>query len=198
MIATELLPRPALVVAGSVVALLAAIGLAASAGLILGNATPSVPRGLYLKADPADATYVTFCLGRRHGAAEWYGHFCSPDNPAGVPILKRIAERGDVQCHRRGRRAARPGQPRPGTGPPERDTRMVAAADPDGSPRAMATDAMAKERGPIDPANVLGDMETLDALDAEIARVREREEARLIRLARKAGFFDVRMKERGD
>ena len=95
MIATELLPRPALVVAGSVVALLAAIGLAASAGLMLGNATPSVPPGLYLKADPADATYVTFCVGRRHGAAEWYGHFCSPDNPAGVPILKRIVGRGD-------------------------------------------------------------------------------------------------------
>ncbi len=73
--------------------MLAAIGLAASAGLILGNATPSVPRGLYLKADPADATYVTFCLGRRDGAAEWYGHFCSPANPAGVRILKRIAER---------------------------------------------------------------------------------------------------------
>ena len=57
----------------------------------------------------------------------------------------------------------------------------------------MATDAMAQGREPIDPANVLGDMETLDALDAEIARVREREERRLIRLARKAGFFDVRL-----
>ena len=58
----------------------------------------------------------------------------------------------------------------------------------------MATDALASEREVVDPANVLGDMETLDALDAEIARVREREERRLIRLARKAGFFHVRMK----
>ena len=57
----------------------------------------------------------------------------------------------------------------------------------------MATDAMAREREAIDPANVLGDMEILDALDAEIARVREREERRLIRLAWKAGFFHVRM-----
>lgn len=91
----QLFPRPALAAAGGTVGVLAAIGLAASARLILGNATPSVPRGLYPKADPADVTHVTFCLGRRHGAAEWYGHFCSPDSPAGVRILKRIAERGD-------------------------------------------------------------------------------------------------------
>ena len=58
----------------------------------------------------------------------------------------------------------------------------------------MATEAMTKEREALDPADVLGDMESLDALDAEIARVREREERRLIRLARKAGFFHVRMK----
>lgn len=58
----------------------------------------------------------------------------------------------------------------------------------------MPADAMAKEREGVDPANVLGDMETLDALDAEIARLRKREEARLIRLAGKAGFFHVRMK----
>ncbi len=58
----------------------------------------------------------------------------------------------------------------------------------------MATEDTAKERGAIDPANVLGDMESHDVLDAEIARVREREERRLLRLARKAGFFHVRMK----
>ncbi len=57
----------------------------------------------------------------------------------------------------------------------------------------MATDALPSEREVVDPANVLGDMETLNALDVEIAREREREEARLIRLARKAGFFHVRM-----
>ena len=90
-------PRPVLVAVGSAVALLAAIGLAASAGLILGNATTSVPRGIYLKADPSDATYVTFCLGERHAAAAWYGRFCSPDDPDGVRILKRLGERrGDA------------------------------------------------------------------------------------------------------
>lgn len=58
----------------------------------------------------------------------------------------------------------------------------------------MATEVMAKESVTLDPADVLGDLETLDALDEEIARVRGREERRLIRLARKAGFFHVRMK----
>lgn len=53
----------------------------------------SVPRGLYVRAGPDTATYATFCLGRRHGAAEWYRHYCSPDNPDGLRILKRIGER---------------------------------------------------------------------------------------------------------
>ena len=46
----------------------------------------------------------------------------------------------------------------------------------------------------VDPADVLGDAEVLDALDAEIARVRVREERRLIKLAREAGLFHVRIR----
>ena len=85
-------PGPALLGAASVVMALSAIGVAASSGLLLANATTSVPRGLYRKADPADATYVTFCLGARHRRAAWYGRLCSPDDPEGVPVLKRVAE----------------------------------------------------------------------------------------------------------
>lgn len=89
------IPRPVAIAAVLSVALLSAVGLADSSGLILGNATTSVPRGLYRKADPANATHVTFCLGARHAAGDWYGHFCSPDDPDGVRILKRIGERRD-------------------------------------------------------------------------------------------------------
>lgn len=89
------IPRPALLGAVIAALLLSGIGLAASAGLILGNVTTSVPRGLYLRSAPDRATYVTFCLGERHRQGEWYRHMCSPDDPEGVRILKRIAERRD-------------------------------------------------------------------------------------------------------
>ena len=85
-------PGPSLLGAASVAMALSAVGLAASSGLLLGNATNSVPRGLYRKADPAAATYVTFCLGARHRSAAWYGRLCSPDDREGVPVLKRVAE----------------------------------------------------------------------------------------------------------
>lgn len=58
----------------------------------------------------------------------------------------------------------------------------------------MATEVGQKGPVTVDPADVLGDAETLDALDAEIARVRVREERRLIKRARKAGLFHVRIK----
>lgn len=90
-----LISRPVAVAAILSAALLSAVGLATASGLILGNATTSVPRGLYRKADPAAATYVTFCLGARHASGAWYGLFCSPDDPGGVRILKRIGERRD-------------------------------------------------------------------------------------------------------
>ena len=58
----------------------------------------------------------------------------------------------------------------------------------------MAVEVAAINGEALDPADVLGDMEDLDALDAEIARVREREARRLVRIAAKAGFFRFRMK----
>ena len=58
----------------------------------------------------------------------------------------------------------------------------------------MATEAEATAGDALDPADVLGDLESLDALDTEIARVRRREEQRLVRLARQAGYFHKRMK----
>ena len=58
----------------------------------------------------------------------------------------------------------------------------------------MPAEAETETREAIDPADVLGDLESLDALDAEIGRVREREEKRLVRMARKAGYFKVRIK----
>ena len=60
----------------------------------------------------------------------------------------------------------------------------------------MAAEAETEAREAIDPADVLGDLESLDALDAEIGRVREREEKRLVRMARKAGYFQVRIKNK--
>ena len=56
MTGLALMKRPALLAAAGAVGLLAAFGIAASAGLILGNATTSVPRGIYLRAVPDVAT----------------------------------------------------------------------------------------------------------------------------------------------
>ena len=58
----------------------------------------------------------------------------------------------------------------------------------------MATEAAANESDALDPDDVLGDREDLDALDAEIGRVRAREERRLARQADKAGYFRRRMR----
>ena len=58
----------------------------------------------------------------------------------------------------------------------------------------MAASVQANEREALGPDDVLGDLETLDALDAEIERVRTREERRLINVARKAGLFQVRIR----
>ena len=66
---------------------------AVSRGLIIGNATPSVPRGLYLRANPDQATYVTFCLGIRHRGVWTYPELCTPDTPDATRILKRISLR---------------------------------------------------------------------------------------------------------
>ena len=73
--------------------LLLAIAAANAAGLIIGNPTTSVPRGLYYATGPARAEYVSFCLDHRHRYAAYYPPFCSPDHPDGLRILKRIAAR---------------------------------------------------------------------------------------------------------
>ena len=56
----------------------------------------------------------------------------------------------------------------------------------------MVADAVTKESGTVDPVDVLGDMESLDALDAEIARVTAREERLALRRLHKAGYFQFR------
>ena len=77
------------------------VGLALSAGLalaaevaarqgwIIGNPSPSVARGLYIRASPATASHVTFCLGER----ELRLPLCAPHAPDAPRILKRIAAR---------------------------------------------------------------------------------------------------------
>ena len=87
------IPRPLIIATGAVALGLLLVAATHAAGLIIGNATTSVPRGLYRKADPETATHVTFCLGARHQGEDYYMAFCSPDDPDGVRILKRIATR---------------------------------------------------------------------------------------------------------
>lgn len=77
---------------------------------------------------------------------------------------------------------------RSGSGATVRDAGT--AADDDPGPRAGAMTA--EERETLDPAGVLDDMESLEELDAEIARVREREERLALRRLDNAGYFEVR------
>ena len=58
----------------------------------------------------------------------------------------------------------------------------------------MTTSVKGKYRVVPGPDDVYWDAESLDRLDDEIERVRTREENRLIRLARKAGYFQVRIR----
>ncbi len=53
----------------------------------------------------------------------------------------------------------------------------------------MTAEAVAAKRDTLDPADVLGDGESLDALDAKIARVIAREERRAIGMLRRTGYF---------
>ena len=77
----------------AVVIMLIGLFAANKAGLIIGNPTPSVPRGLYYAVSPERAGYVSFCLDHRHRDRDYYDRFCSTDRPHGLRILKRIAER---------------------------------------------------------------------------------------------------------
>ena len=59
-------------------------------GVIIGNATPSVPRGVYLRSPPEDASYVSFCLTPSHRTMIAYDDYCRPEQPMATRILKRI------------------------------------------------------------------------------------------------------------
>lgn len=74
-------------------ALIIPLGFANHLGLVIGNPTNSVPPGLYRIAAPDRAGYVTFCLGTRHRGDPFYPLYCSPDDPGGIRILKRITTR---------------------------------------------------------------------------------------------------------
>ena len=63
------------------------------AGFVIGNASPSVPRGLYLKGSPDRASHVTFCLNTPHRGILADPDLCSPDTADAPQILKRIATR---------------------------------------------------------------------------------------------------------
>lgn len=56
----------------------------------------------------------------------------------------------------------------------------------------MANSDKRQARETLGPDDVYADLDVLDELDDEIERVRARDEHRLCRLARKAGFFQVR------
>lgn len=74
----------------AIMALLYAFG---PKNLLTFNATNSVPVGIYLKASPERARYVTFCLKSEHVLFNFYERFCSPDHPEGPKIIKRVFHR---------------------------------------------------------------------------------------------------------
>lgn len=86
---------------------------------------------------------------------------------------------------RRDRRAEKLGS---GSGVPGRE-----AGVPTDAPAARGAKMTAEERERLDPAGVLDDQESLQALDAEIARVREREERLALRRLDRAGYFGLRV-----
>lgn len=54
------------------------------------NRTSSVPIGLYRAVPKEKASYVSFCLRSEHRVFRFYEQYCSPDNPEGTRILKRL------------------------------------------------------------------------------------------------------------
>ena len=62
-------------------------------GGVMLNTSASVPTGLYRAAASEHASYVSFCLRRKHRVFRFYPRYCSPDRPEGRQILKRITER---------------------------------------------------------------------------------------------------------
>ncbi len=70
-----------------------AVSTAVGQGWIIGNATPSVPRGVYLRSSPEAASHVSFCLDTHHRALPLYDRYCRPEQPTATRILKRIEKK---------------------------------------------------------------------------------------------------------
>ncbi len=57
---------------------------------LLINTSQSVPPGLYVRADPSAAGFVTFCLPELPAWVKHDRSLCGVDNPPGTPVIKRI------------------------------------------------------------------------------------------------------------
>ena len=66
------------------------------------NTGSSVPVGFYITVDPADAEYVTFCLPPLPHGIRFNPALCSPANPTGRPVIKRVVRVMDGAVHVRG------------------------------------------------------------------------------------------------
>ena len=62
----------------------------------------SVPVGFTIAADPADAGYVTFCRPPLPYGVRFDPAHCSPANPNGRPVTKRVTGVMDGEVHVRG------------------------------------------------------------------------------------------------
>ena len=87
------------------------------------------------------------------------------------------------------RRAKRAEGQRSGSGAPGLESEKASA----GEPGARGATMTAEERERLDPAGVLDDQESVQALDAEISRVREREERLALSRLDRAGYFGFRV-----
>ena len=66
------------------------------------NTGGSVPVGFYIAADPSDAEYVTFCLPPIPQGIRFDPALCSPANPNGRLVIKRVARMNDGAVYVRG------------------------------------------------------------------------------------------------
>jgi hypothetical protein len=61
---------------------------------VIVNLSPSVPVGIYMRAEPDDAEYLSFCVSQADIEAGRAGErFCTVEGKKGVTILKRIHTR---------------------------------------------------------------------------------------------------------
>ena len=66
------------------------------------NTGGSVPVGFYIAVDPSDAGFVTFCLPPLPPGIRFDPALCSPANPNGRPVIKRVARVKDGSVRVRG------------------------------------------------------------------------------------------------